>query len=117
MNFEDWQPYLVVTIQGSANWRAQKAAEYPDDGRNLESSRSLQSLADKLERLPADHPKLHGSWWALFKQLPGDKEADLLTATEFESRLISRYGFDRPDDGDPERFLDELIKIYKEEVS
>lgn len=74
---------LADYFREQANWRDHKAAEYPDDNRNEQSARALNSLADYVER--------------------GDVEdADALTTFVYEglslggeeaSRVVSRYGF------------------------
>lgn len=48
--------WLISKVRGAAEWRAQKAVEYPDDRRNEQCSGSLTELADYLDRLPPGHP-------------------------------------------------------------
>jgi hypothetical protein len=47
---------LVLAIESSAEWRASKAAQYPDDKRNVSSSQSLSKLAKNLNALSGRVP-------------------------------------------------------------
>jgi hypothetical protein len=67
-----------------AAWRRQKAEEYPDDERNLQSACALESLAEWLEENPrfADQ----------FEPFMVDG-VDVFTPGENAGREASRYGF------------------------
>ncbi len=103
---------LAADIQGQADWRAQKAEEYPEDERNARCSAALSRLAKSVEAISDDHP-LFQRLKRLANTLGEDGMYQILEDGE-ENRLISRYGFDFPaDDGsEPERFLIEVIEIY-----
>ena len=120
MDFEEYKSYLVMSVESTADWRARKAAEHPDDERNVDSSRALEALATKLEELPADHPKLRELWNLEFGlQPPSELDEDdvRLFFIKRQSELLRRYGFDAPEDGDPAQFLTDLITAYKEELT
>jgi hypothetical protein len=50
------QRWLKDQVNYAADWREQKAAEYPDDDRNEGCVCTLRNLARHLDELPADHP-------------------------------------------------------------
>ena len=103
---------LLTSVEGSSEWRADKAAQYPDDKRNIRSSEALAKLAQRLKTLPDGHPKL-GAYSELL-QCAIDADCDLSDYSAFESSYIGRYGFDYPEDGDPETFMDGLIEELTE---
>ncbi len=112
MDPEEFQEILICTAENTAVWRARKATEYPEDERNDQCAQALIALAKSLKSLPADHPKLRGLWWTLFRERPKSKPDAAELAfyfSEEESQLISRYGFDGQKDGNAEEFLSELI--------
>jgi hypothetical protein len=51
----DW---FIETIEYQADWRRHKAAEYPEDDRNLHTAEALDGLAAWLKRLPDNEPIL-----------------------------------------------------------
>ena len=107
---------LGYQVEGKAEWRATKAEEYPDDERNARCSQALYRLAEGLEAIPDDHD-LYQQFERLIERLGGDGMLEIAQDGE-EDQLISRYGFDDPnDDGsDPESFLRELMEIYTKAV-
>ncbi len=112
MDPEELQEILIDNVENTAEWRAHKATEYPEVKRNAQCAQALNALAESLNAMPTDHPKLRWLWWALFRERPKSKpdaeELDIYFSRE-ESQLISRYGFDCPEDGNAEEFLSELI--------
>lgn len=105
--------FLIEHVESSADWRAEKAAQYPDDRRNRRSSDSLTKLAQKLRELSVDneHAKTYESLVErLFEVDQGYQ------ISEHESHYIGRYGFDYPVDGDAEEFLSCLNEQYREWV-
>jgi flagellar biosynthesis/type III secretory pathway protein FliH len=104
---------LIQSVETSAEWRAGKAAQYPDDKRNRSSSKALFLLAKNLAELPADDKHVQ-AYEAIHERL---LELDLISrVSEHESQYIGRYGFDYPQDGDPEDFLASLTEEYQEWV-
>src|SRR6266498_925744 len=83
----DFRDQLVGQLRSSAEWRAGKAAEYPDDHRNRTSSIALEVAARDVAALPDDDPRL--LHLATFSQRGAEIDAYL----EDESRLIGRHGF------------------------
>jgi hypothetical protein len=106
---------LTCNVESSADWRAEKAEQYPDDNRNMRSSRALAKLAERLRTLP-DNDDNVVAYEAIMGRL-ADLDDDLTRVTEHESHYIGRYGFDYPQDGDPASFLSDLIEQYHEWVN
>jgi hypothetical protein len=107
---------LIERVDASAEWRARKAEQYPDDRRNAQSSKALVKLAQNLKALPADdeHAEAYEAVMDRMEELD-DGDADLfLRVSEHETGYIGRYGFDYPQDGDPAGFLSVLTEQYQE---
>jgi hypothetical protein len=106
---------LLDQVEGSADWRADKAAQYPDDRRNERSSAALSALAKNLRALPANDKHVR-AYEAVVERLV-DLDVDTLTEmTEHETRYVGRYGFDYPADGDAREFLSALTEAHQELV-
>src|SRR5437588_5939298 len=104
---------LVQQVESSADWRANKADQYPDDTRNVRSSKALYKLAENLKELPAGDEHA-----AAYNDLMGraiEKGLDdaLNEITGESSSFIGRYGFNYPQDGNPAGFLDALTEICR----
>jgi hypothetical protein len=84
---------LAVNFGDSANWRGQKAAEYPDDTRNAASEVALEVAAQEVAKLPADDPRLRllASFWETWGS--ADLTAYLDSYAAEEQGIISRHGF------------------------
>ncbi len=98
---------LLIEVESTADWRARKAEEYPDDPRNDRSAKALAKLARRLSRIKSDHPTIRAlaEFWEREDTQAEQIKADL---TDEQSRYIGRYGFDYPEDGDPVGFLQDL---------
>lgn len=103
---------LIERIESSADWRAQKAEQYPDDNRNLRSSQALTKLAERLSALPGNDENVV-AYEAVMGRLV-DAEDDLHKVVEHENHYIGRYGFEYPQNGDPAGFLAGLTEQYQE---
>jgi hypothetical protein len=103
---------LILNIESSADWRAQKAEQYPDDSRNVRSSKALAKLAKNLEALPNDDTNVVAYEAVLNRMVSNDY--DLSRVSEHESQFVGRYGFDYPQDGKPGEFLTALTEQYQE---
>lgn len=101
---------LIMSVESSAQWRAEKAEQYPDDSRNARSSHALKKLAEKMHALPADDEYVL-AYEAVMARMDDD---DLYRVSEHESQFIGRYGFDYPQDGDPSDFLGALTEYCQE---
>lgn len=104
---------LIANVESSADWRAEKAKEYPDDRRNVRSSDALKELARNLAQLPGDDENVAAYEAAEERLLELDEN---YSTSEYESALISRYGFDYPVDGDAVDFLSVLIEEFQDRV-
>jgi hypothetical protein len=104
--------HLIIAVESSAEWRAQKAEQYPDDNRNIRSSQALAKLAEKLKALPDDDENV-AAYETVLSRLT-DSNDDPSRVSEHESHYIGRYGFDYPQDGNPAGFLSALTEQYQE---
>ncbi len=120
MELTEYKDYLVEKIEGQADWREQKAAEYPEDGRNGRSAKALRVLASRLKELPATYPKLRELWrlwYGLRKPRDPNPLKEPWPFIEVEIESIRVYGFYNEANGDPEEFLTEWIQDLKSELS
>lgn len=106
---------LIDNVESSADWRAEKAKQYPDDTRNMRCSEALAKLAERLKALPGKDENVV-AYEAVMNRL-GDLDDAMFNATEHESSYIGRYGFDYPQDGDAASFLSDLTEQYQEYVN
>lgn len=107
---------LIMQVESSAEWRADKAKQYPDDTRNVRCSEALSELAKNLSGLPAGNP--HAMAYEAAVERLVDLDADACSRmSEHENRYTGRYGFDYPADGDPEEFLSDLTGQYQEWIA
>jgi hypothetical protein len=104
--------FEIEAVQGTAYWRSQKAAEFPDDARNAEAERVLLSIAESLKGI-RESPKAK-----IFERFHDLIFAGTETDNPSEvSRLWDEYrreiGFRRfPDSG--EEYLDDLMALARE---
>ena len=119
MEFEHYKDHLVTSTEGTADWRARKAEEYPEDARNRRSTHALEKLAANLKALPADHSKIRALWRLQFGLVgPGEASGEdkSFNLTEILSEELRQYGFHSEDDGDPEVFLSGLLTAFEDEL-
>ena len=116
MDIAEYQFRLVLSVEGTAHWRAEKAVEHPEDTRNSNSSRSLNRLAARLEGLPPEHPKLRELWGLEFGPESLDVRDKAIELTETRSELLRQYGFAALAEGDPDQFLADLIAAFRYEM-
>jgi len=107
---------LIEKVESSADWRAGKAEQYPDDNRNLRSSQALTKLAARLKALPKNDPRGLAYEEAVERLVEIDCDSEMLGVIENESQFIGRYGFDYPQDGDPASFLEALTEDCQEAI-
>jgi hypothetical protein len=105
---------LIASVESSSEWRAGKAAQFPDDKRNQQSSDALAELTRRLRKLPADNEAAR-AYEAVVERLVELDETERLVG--YESRYVGRYGFDCPADGDPDDFLSSPTRQYLEWLS
>jgi hypothetical protein len=94
--------YEAFEMQGQ--WREEKAAEFPDDERNMQSAAGLHALAEWFFGLPENHPLLHRLAVAAQRCANQGDSAVM----EEESRLISRFRFGTGESF--EEFIETLIE-------
>lgn len=52
MTNEEVKDWLIDSFESGAEWRERKAAEYPDDRRNMDAHRAHISLRDSVTNIP-----------------------------------------------------------------
>lgn len=120
MDFDAWKTRLITEIKTAAEWRAERARADADDPRIEQSQKALYALAEKLEALPADDPKLtalfreEGELANLRRAAPDEPEKRYHDAKE---DLLQAYGIDHPSYDDPGQFLDLLRNRVDETIS
>ena len=76
---------LIERVESSADWRAGKADQYPDDNRNVRSSQALIKLAKRLRALPRGD-KNRAAYEAVMNRLmESDNDSVGIDAFEHES--------------------------------
>ncbi len=100
---------LADYVRSQAQWRADKAAQYPDDQRNARSAQSLLALADAVEAMrPNGEDLIHSIEELIREQRWG-------TPGKGVEAAVSRYGFDgEPPEADA--FLEELLEVAREDA-
>lgn len=99
----DSKEFLLLEIQGTQQWRHEKANQFPESREvNLHSAESIGKLAKYVESLPENHPVFYTFW-----NLYGDesKASDL----EGVQEMIRQYGYQNQKDT-PEEFVGWLIE-------
>jgi hypothetical protein len=107
---------IIDRVESSAEWRAEKAEQYPDDARNMRSSQALTKLAEKLKALAANDENVAAYEAVMGRLVESDSGDEMFGVIEYESQYIGRYGFDYPQDGDPADFLEALTEHCQESV-
>jgi hypothetical protein len=112
MKLTEFQDYLVELITYKAEWRDEKAFEYPEDDRNRRNAKALRALANQLVVLPTTNAKLRELWSVHYRlRKPGEKNVydDASPFIDAEQGVLRLYGFHVEEDGNPEQFLDRWI--------
>ena len=108
INMKERLEQLVQNVVSSADWRRSKAAQYPDDKRNVSSFESLDKLAKNLSAISPDDRGLVAYDEIMDRALELGPDLFMTDIVEVETGYIGRYGFDYPQDGDPAEFLSRL---------
>jgi hypothetical protein len=87
-NVRDYREQLVHSLEDSAEWRAAKAEEYPNDERNRRSAEALEAAARQVAALPDDDLRLR----RLVRLYEAGDEA-VGNFLEAEHYIITRHGF------------------------
>jgi hypothetical protein len=105
----DLKEQLVLHIEGTAQWRSDKAQEYPEDIHNLKAEKALNALADYIKSLPNDHSLFLSMVFFWERENPN---AEIISADEDD--MIRIYGYKASPD--PEAFVNQLIQLYESEL-
>ena len=106
-----YREIFEMDIVSTADWRREKAEEYPDDERNERSADALVNLTEYVKGLDDNHPIFQA--FEYFSDEDTDDDA-IVSTTEIMSKALSRYGFDGKDD--PEYFLCDLASRLRKEM-
>lgn len=102
----DTKSNLVRHLELSAEWRARKAGEHPEDGRHARSAEALARAAKDVAALSDADSRLSRIDRLYFS---GDEEA--IAAYDGESALlVAQHGFDNPD-ATTDELLDRLAEV------
>lgn len=103
---------ILVEISHAAEWRFQKAIQYPEDERNERCAKSLERLEANVAAVPAANWYFRKLWKAYYGHNLESSEAATLMGElgTIERQCISRYGFDSPQSSKAEEFLKELAR-------
>ncbi|HZB92640.1 MAG TPA: hypothetical protein VE397_14430 [Stellaceae bacterium] len=122
LKIKDYRKLLVNEAEGAADFRWQKADQYPGDKRNERSAHALSKLAESLQALPPENPALRKCYdldaLIISKELRGvDRDWQHINEARGKALvdLFSHYGFDEPAEGDAGAFLDE-VRVALEHV-
>jgi hypothetical protein len=101
---------LSESLSYTAEWRRQKADEFPDDDRNLQAAVLLEELAKQIEPLSRGKldKRLVSAWNAAEKKDHGGN------LCEEESQLLREVGFHWW--GEATDFVEELISRFKRAI-
>ena len=100
---EKFRRKLLGALEDACKQRAQLPEDSPGDARSRRSAEALGQLLAAVQAIPFDHSALKTLRWQELA-LPGR----LPQLADAQAEFMSRYGFDAPEDGDPERFLRDL---------
>jgi hypothetical protein len=100
-----------------ADWRDRKAAQYPEDERNVQSAAALRSLAEYVE--PIDSREAESPAGKRILSFVHELEAHLhegmILGGERARREVTRYGYGHPV-GSHEQFLEDLLLLCIEDA-
>jgi len=102
---------FIDDVRYQAEWREQKAVEYPEDDRNQRSADALQALAEWIGGQPDDAPIL-GQLDAALGRLYASENAAEFGVTD----RLGRYDFCSGPHETPDEFLRELIKDIEDHL-
>ena len=101
--------FLAEELFSTAVWREGKAAEYPDDDRNLPAAEHLADLARQILALPDDDPRILRIESAV--QAIADANGELPATSEITRTIGFSWGFPSLDD-----LLDRYAQEHKREL-
>lgn len=95
MDLEGARSDVVELLEGNAQWRERKAAQYRDDERNLDAAEESRRLAAALAELP---PEAFEAYAEAEARLWGEEEDDeqelrVMDWNEAQSALLRSLGF------------------------
>jgi hypothetical protein len=104
-----------MQVEGTAEWRIQKAAEYPHDAdRNLEAAKDLSALAKSLEEIPADDPLWADCERVSEAEAESDESDRMILLSEWLSDRLKDVDFRDACPEDGRAFLQEIIGKARE---
>ena len=94
--------HLQTAFENSAEWRREKASEYPDDDRNLEAATQLDALAKSVANVSAECAAQYAELFS----------GGNTRAVEEEQEMIRSVGFHSSWDT-AEEFIGDLVERIK----
>jgi hypothetical protein len=106
---EEW---LVNELESTAQWRQEKAEQYPDDERNAEASKILHQLAEELRSLPAtpEYNRYSAIHDFIFAEGDDSEDTNSHRVAERWNEYRGRIGFNNFPSSAKE-YLNDLIEI------
>ncbi len=115
MTFDTWKQSLIDDLKNAGAWRAQLAAEAPEDKRAQESADLLYRLASEIDACSDDHPALN-AFWREEQELDTVEEAKLDEAHgrchEARRELLQAIGYSH----DIVDTLSELLDLFRRQA-
>lgn len=109
------QDVIAEGIEWQASWRAQKAADYPDDLRNTHAAAGLVKLAEYVRQMPNNDPRIQLLDQVAVKITGGD----VFSPGSETERIISRFCFTNdptpPTEDECSSFLDGIAEDAERE--
>jgi hypothetical protein len=78
--------HIVASMESTAEWRREKAEEFPDDSRNLDAAKELEKLATEIKNLEGS--ELYQRVETLDDAMPDDDNYDLVEWLSEELRAV-----------------------------
>lgn len=105
LNVRTMEELVAQDLENSADWRRQKAAEFPDDGRNIEAAALLERLANEVRALEGS--ALHYSLVRLVDDATDSGINDLVSTLSIMTKDVGFRSF--PVSG--EEFINQLLFV------
>jgi hypothetical protein len=95
---------IAIDLEKTAEWRRDKAADHPEDERNLEAAELMERLADQLRGHASENVQHFTTFYAAIVE-----DGDVFTLSEINAYL-GRIGFDHVP-SDAESLLIDLLRF------
>ncbi len=100
---------LANLFTSQAEWGPTAADQQPEDTRNLHSEEGLEKLAEWVQDLPDDNPRL-----VTLAELTQQEGLDFHRTGELSASMLSRFCYSHPQE-DPSRLFDMFVQACVDE--